>query len=424
MKKNNILLKNLSSIDWNLIIKVILWGILCLSLFYFVIYLMGEKNYYSDLRHDDPITISGVIYYSITDVRKAIGNGTIVTGADLAQAYNKLIEWTEYPHFFPVIGFSLLWFIPGTNKISATTLPLDGWNARWNGITLAYSYFFITIMIALVGMAMLLINGVKDIHINRMNKKMHVTPYPIKNYSYAGFTMKNVTEFVLNLTLVFAFFNFLSTCVVIGYWLFLIIIKNIIKLATRNKFKLATDEFEVNKSDLYYLIGVMIFQNTYTIVKSYFMNGFGVNLDIIMQIIIPIGTVTVIIGLFIKNMMSSKLNATKNKIKNIGDSVNKIRMFVTLQGTKAFDDYDFLNLLPSFLKEKIIDGQVDKKALLNSLIEYEKISRFIEDNYKKKDMDKKYLLYVMNNVCKSKDDLDIFYTNLKNIKQYKISKGR
>jgi hypothetical protein len=72
-------------------------------------------------------------------------------------------------------------------------------------------------MIALVGMAMLLINGVKDIHINRMNKKMHVTPYPIKNYSYAGFTMKNVTEFVLNLTLVFAFFNFLSTCVVIGY---------------------------------------------------------------------------------------------------------------------------------------------------------------------------------------------------------------
>jgi hypothetical protein len=154
------------------------------------------------------------------------------------------------------------------------------------------------------------------------------------------------------------------------------------------------------------------------------MNGFGVNLDIIMQIIIPIGTVTVIIGLFIKNMMSSKLNATKNKIKNIGDSVNKIRMFVTLQGTKAFDDYDFLNLLPSFLKEKIIDGQVDKKALLNSLIEYEKISRFIEDNYKKKDMDKKYLLYVMNNVCKSKDDLDIFYTNLKNIKQYKISKGR
>jgi hypothetical protein len=53
---------------------------------------MGEKNYYSDLRHDDPITISGVIYYSITDVRKAIGNGTIVTGADLAQAYNKLIE--------------------------------------------------------------------------------------------------------------------------------------------------------------------------------------------------------------------------------------------------------------------------------------------------------------------------------------------
>jgi hypothetical protein len=121
-------------------------------------------------------------------------------------------------------------------------------------------------------------------------------------------------------------------------------------------------------------------------------------------------------------MLSSKLTATKNKIKNVEDGINKIRMFVTLQGIKAFDDYDFLNLIPSFLKQKIIDGKIDKKVLLNSLMEYEIISRFIEENYAKKDMDKKYLLYVLSEICKSKEDLDIFYENLVNIKNYKLAK--
>jgi hypothetical protein len=68
-----------------------------------------------------------------------------------------------------------------------------------------------------VAFAMLGINGIRESRINHKNKKLNVTPYPIKNFTYADYSMKNTTEFILNLALVFAFFNFLSTCIVIIY---------------------------------------------------------------------------------------------------------------------------------------------------------------------------------------------------------------
>jgi hypothetical protein len=73
------------------------------------------------------------------------------------------------------------------------------------------------LLIALVALAMLLINGIKDIAMFNKNKKMDVITIPVKNFSYFDFTMKNVTEFIINLTLIFAFFSFISTCIVIIY---------------------------------------------------------------------------------------------------------------------------------------------------------------------------------------------------------------
>jgi hypothetical protein len=53
---------------------------------------MNEKNYYSSLIHDDPLTLGSGTYASINQIRQAIGKGTIVASSDLALAYNKLIE--------------------------------------------------------------------------------------------------------------------------------------------------------------------------------------------------------------------------------------------------------------------------------------------------------------------------------------------
>jgi len=264
---------------------------------------------------------------------------------------------------------------------------------------------------------MMLISGIKDNIDVRKTRKMGLTCTIVQKYSYRGFTFNNTTQFIANLTLVFAFFSFLSTCIVIAYWIFLAIFKLITrKLMKKN---INTSDFEVGKSDLYYLIFIMIFQNLYIVVKSYFINGFGVNLDLIMSIILPIGTVTVIIGLFIKNLMSSKISSIKKAILASEDNVEKIRMFVSLQGQKAFEDYDFIQLLPSTVKKDIVADKIEKESLIDDLLEYEKVISFIETNFKKNNLDKKYLIYVATNLCNSKEELDAYFNDLQLIVKYK-----
>lgn len=392
---------------------------------------MEEKSYYSNLKHVVDSTTVGdsnsALHIlcdanggelSIKIVREAIGTGQITAAADLANAYNLLTSWTEYPHFFPLIGFSLMYFVPGTSEILKTTLPVDGWTNRWNNITLAYSYLFITLLIALVALAMLLINGIKDIAMFNKNKKMDVITIPVKNFSYFDFTMKNVTEFIINLTLIFAFFSFISTCIVIIYWIFLYIFKGLLKLASRNKFKIDVKEFEIGKNDLFYLIGVMIFQNTYTIVKSYFTNNFGVNLDIIMQIILPIGTVTVIIGLFIKNLMSSKINGTKKTIASIGDTIAKIQTFIALNGKKALQSFEFVQILPSWLQKSIREHKMADDKIIKILDKCQIVVEYIEENFKKNVNDKNYLLYIAYYKCQDFDTLNTFYANIQKVVNY------
>jgi len=413
-------------INFPLIFKLVLWGILCAVLMVILLLLMKEKNYYSNLHHNDfPDVTSGHEYHTINDIRNAIGKGTITAPADLANCYNKMVQWTEYPSFFPIIGFSLMYFIPGTAKIPSTTAPADAWSIRWNAITLSYSYFFITIIIAFVALAMLLYNGIAEIIITKKYKKLNLSCQVVSKYSYRTFTIDNVTEFIINLTLVFAFFNFLSTCVVIAYWIFL----SIVKLVNRKKKLIDVSSFEVAKSDLYYLIGIMLFQNLYTITKAYFINSFGVNLDLIMSIILPIGTITVIIGLFIKNLMSSKVSQIKKNILSSEDNVGQIRMFVSLQGTKAFEDYDFMQLIPSGVKQMITSQENNKTVLMDTLLKYDETVKYIENLHvetnnklkklahinKMSDLDKKYLIYVSTNLCKNLDQLDSFFTDVKKL---------
>jgi len=64
---------------------------------------------------------------------------------------------------------------------------------------------------------MLLYNGITEIIITKKYKKLNLLCQVVSKYSYRSFTTNSITEFIINLTLVFAFFNFLSTCVVIGY---------------------------------------------------------------------------------------------------------------------------------------------------------------------------------------------------------------
>jgi len=173
----------------------------------------------------------------------------------------------------------------------------------------------------------------------------------------------------------------------------------------------------------------MLFQNLYTITKAYFINSFGVNLDLIMSIILPIGTITVIIGLFIKNLMSSKISQIKKSILSSEDNVEKIRMFVSLHGEKAFEDYDFVQLIPSNVKQIITSQENNKKVLMDALLQYEEVVSYIHNIHTKTnsklkktlhikkltDLDKKYLIYVSTNLCKNSQQLESFFADVKKL---------
>jgi hypothetical protein len=247
---------------------------------------------------------------------------------------------------------------------------------------------------------------------NRKNKKIGIVPYPVKIFNYNQFYLKTLTEFILNLAMVFAFFNFLSTLVVLAYWSFLYVSKYIIYLGSMKKITLKTDKLQLEKKDIAYLICIMVFQNAYTIVKSIFVNTLGVNLDLIVSIIFPIGTVTIIIALFIKNLLDSKISSAARKIKNVQANIDAIRLFVNIRHEQVFDDYNFISIIPSSVKVRLTNKSSDREQAYKDLFKLGEIAELIETKFIKKEKDKNYLLYVAYYVCQNQTELSTFEANL------------
>jgi len=155
-----------------------------------------------------------------------------------------------------------------------------------------------------------------------------------------------------------------------------------------------------------------------------------------MSIILPIGTITVIIGLFIKNLMSSKISQVKKNILSSEDNVEKIKTFVSLQGEKAFEDYDFIQLMPASVRRTITSDENNKKALMKILSECEEVINYIDNIHtesknklkkiahikKMTNLDKKYLIYIATTVCKNAEQLDSFFDDVK--KMYPVEETK
>jgi hypothetical protein len=150
--------------------------------------------------------------------------------------------------------------------------------------------------------------------------------------------------------------------------------------------------------------------------KSVFLSKLGVNLDLIFQIILPIGTITLIVGLFIKNLLSSKVNSVLNAIKTIDSKLNSFRAFFYTNHSKSLDDYDFVSSLPPLLKKPLINGTITNEAANKLMIELDESAKFIEKYYTKKQ--RQYMLYVLFNQIATLDEIKEIKTNtLKLIKK-------
>jgi hypothetical protein len=177
--------------------------------------------------------------------------------------------------------------------------------------------------------------------------------------------------------------------------------------------------FKPDKSMLIYLIGIMLFQNFYTIVKGLFINEYGVNLDLIVSIILPIGTITLIIGLFIKNMMDSKVNYVRKSINSMPKIISTFRVFFNSQGIDSLNDYSFVSILPPLIKSELRRGKENKQKTFELLTKLNESAKYIEEKYSGKEKQKNYLLYVLFNTTSAEAEIDEIMFNIHKISEYK-----
>jgi hypothetical protein len=180
--------------------------------------------------------------------------------------------------------------------------------------------------------------------------------------------------------------------------------------------------FQSNKSNFFYLIFVLLFQNLYTLLKAIFLTKLGVNLDLIFQIILPIGTITVIVGLFIKNMLDSKVNAVLKAIKTICSNVTSFRVFFYTQQVEALDDYTFVSVLPPMIKNPLTAGTINKQEAYELMKKLDEGIKFVEEHYAHDTPQKNYILYTLFNNITHYEEIEEIKTNTLKIEQYKASK--
>lgn len=401
------MIKKHSHFDKLSLFKVIFWIIFCSAIIAFTILFIHERANVNAKIYDVTLVPN---CYSINDIKTAIDNGWITSPDQLANAYKQMYEWGKYP----LIDFSLMvsFF---ANFSTPPTDPTTTWSVRSTAVDMAYSYLFITALIAIVALIFQILMNVENVIQRHKEIKYGLsTKYPNNFLSYKMFNIKMFMDFITNLAIVFAFFNFLSTLIVIGYWIFLYSVQLIIKLTLKKNTNLS-DSFGSNKHDFWYLIFVMLFQNLYTMLKSIFLSKFGVNLDLIFQIILPIGTITLIVGLFIKNLLSSRVNSVLNAIKSIDGKVVSFRAFFYINKQDSLNDYNFVSSLPPLIKNPLIKGNMSHQRANDLMLQLDEMATFIDNKYQKKQ--RQYMLYVLFNQVASVDEIkEIKENTLKLIK--------
>ncbi|GMO16106.1 MAG: hypothetical protein Ta2E_07280 [Mycoplasmoidaceae bacterium] len=402
-------------IDTRKLLTLTLWSVIVIALG-LVLFLgvLPEIEYWGDYQHDNIITIGGKDYSSISTLRKDIGNATIANPEDIAHAYYRLTNWISHSNTsqspYPIIGFSLMWFDKALSYTSSSASPADRFATLWGqGIWQAYTYICIAFIISCIAFGLMALNFFKLYIDGYRNYRRKITTHPVKTYKYYSFYFDSVTKFVSNVALVFCFFNFLTTLIVIAYWIFFYSIKFMSKKA---KTRIISSHFDISTKDLYYLIGIMVFQNLYLVIKSHLIKQYGVNLDVMMAVILPIGTITLVIVIFIRNLMTSKLSKMAKDINEMGKNVNWIRLNIKLKGIDCFRDSKFVELLPSYIQKALLYDDISIKEAQKLITNKITVINFIEANFSKKRNDENYLMYVAYYLVNNEEDLQIFYDNL------------
>lgn len=313
---------------------------------------------------------------------------------------------------YPIIDFSLLTFLIFTS--SWNSKPISGdyvatWNQRVTSINLAYSYIFITTLITLIVLIFYFVFIIKIYLRAAFEKKYDLEPKFDNDYHF--FNIRIYLNFTRSLAILLCFFNFLSTLIVIAYGSMLLIASGIFCLFFKQKSAILLDRKWWKSPNFILYFSVALIQNGYNILKTLFANQFGVDLDLILNILFPVGTITVMLVILIRNLLNTNITQVKKAIKNISTRINSFRIFFYSQKEKSLADFTFVASLPILIRVPLTKNLISTQEAYDLMIKINETIFFIEKNFKKEG-ERNYMLYHLFNEITDSAEIEDIKTNV------------
>lgn len=346
----------------------------------------------------------------VAGILNDIANAT--NDAEKTPLYKKLMDI-----YYPLIDFSLMSFVFTQKNDIAISDWGGAWSQRTNNINTAYSYIFITILIALIALIFYIVIIIKLYQRRTFQKKYRLTTEFTNDYSI--YDIKMYLGFTINLAIVFSFFNFLTTIIVLIYGAILVLTSYFFWYVLNIKTEVLIIQKWWKSPNFVLFSSIILFQNGYTLLKAVFAQKFNVNLDLILSIILPIGTITIFITLLIKNMLSSQVTAVKTAIKTINAKISAFQIFYYTQKEKALEDYTFVSQLPTLVRIPLQNNSIDTKQafLLMATID-ETIIFFKTHFHKPKELN--YMLFHLFNRITDIKEIEEIKSNILKVEQKKF----
>ncbi|WP_342258056.1 hypothetical protein [Spiroplasma endosymbiont of Nomada ruficornis] len=329
--------------------------------------------------------------------------------SDKTPFYKKLMDI-----YYPLIYFSLMSFIFTKHDDS----PISDWGSAWtqrlNSINTAYSYIFITILIALIALLFYIIIIIKLYRRRAFQRKYSLTTQFANDYPI--YDIKMYLGFTVNLAIVFSFFNFLTTIIVLIYGIILVLTSYFFWYILKIKTEILIMHKWWKTPNFALFLSVILFQNGYTLLKSIFAQKFNVNLDLILSIILSIGTITIFITLLIKNMLNSQVTAVKNAIKTIAAKISAFQIFYYTQKEKSLEDYMFVSQLPTLVRIPLQNNSINTKQAVTLMATIDETIIFLKKNFHKpKELN--YMLFHLFNRITDIEEIEEIKNNILKIEK-------
>lgn len=321
----------------------------------------------------------------------------------------------------PLLYFSLLDFL-FINKLESQ-LDEEIWSKILSSINLAYTYIFLTLILALITLIFYIIVNLQIFFLYYRDKKYQLSS--AYNHEYFIFSNKMYLEVLVNVTIIFSFFNLLSTLSYFVYS-FIILFFNFIYLQILKIKKINSVKTNSELNNYYFwrnkniklLLLIFLLQNIFNLLKSFFLARFGVDLDLLWKLTFSFSSLVIFIGLYIKKFLNSELFDIKNKINKMLDRVNSSKMFFSLQKKDALQSYLFVNNLPLFIKKQLKSTKLNINQIVFMLDNLYKDISFFQKNISNEDKLKVFFFIIFEKITYY-DELIVIKNNLLKLKSFK-----